>query len=723
MKRTILFFALAFAFVATHAQTKKLSYSKLLMGGGEGLFKPLPRILGWKDASHYLQFTSSNGKNVIEIVSVQGEHKVYLDYSKWDKSLPEGFSLERAVDHSADYRKFLLKKKNDIYYFSVNERVFKRLTNDEAVEVNPKFSPDAKFVAYTKKRDLYVYNIENEREKRLTFDGGGLIYNGYSSWVYGEEIIGRSAREKAFWWSPKSDKIAFLRTDDSPVPEYPIFHTKGVHGFLEKTRYPQAGDPDPFVKFGVVDVKNGKITWAKFNYKNDQYIAWPFWQPEGKYVTIQWMNRDQDSIKIFKMNLSNGNLTELYRETQKTWVEWFKDLKILKRNMGMIIRSNKSGWAHLYYYGMNGKLKKQLTKGKWEVKKIDFVDERKGRIYFEGWIKESTENHLMRVNFNGRHLRQITKLAGTHLCRIAPRARFFIDNFSNIHTPTQIFLKSVNGKVIKKLGDSKGANFDDYKLAKVELFRIKTSDNWNLPAIWYLPPDFNPKKKYPVIISIYGGPNAGTVHNRFSRWSVFNYYLAQNGIIVMSVDHRASGHFGKQGVNYMHRHLGKWEMHDYIEAVKWLQTKSFVDTNKIAITGGSYGGYVTCLAMTYGSKYFDYGIAQYSVTDWHLYDNVYTERYMDRPKENPEGYKESSVLTYADRYKGGLLITHGFIDDNVHIQNTMQFVNKLENLNKDFELMIYPGERHGIRGKFFHSLKLQMEFWFRELLNKKFIPD
>ncbi len=723
MKRNILLFVLAFSFVGVQAQTKKLSYSKLLMGGGEGLFKALPRILGWKDASHYLQFISNKNGNVIELVSVKGKRKVYLNYSEWDKQLPEGFSLERAAAHSKDYTKFILKKNNDLYYFSVGDKVLKRLTNDKDEEVNAVFSPNAKFVAYTKKRDLYVYDIENETEKRLTFDGSNTVYNGYSSWVYGEEIIGRSAREKAFWWSPKSDKIAFLRTDDSPVPVYPIFHTKGVHGFLEKTRYPQAGDPDPIVKFGVADIKTGKITWAKFNYKIDQYIAWPFWQPEGKFVTVQWMNRQQDTIKIFKMNLKDGSLKKLYLETQKTWVEWFKDLRILRRNKGMIIRSNKSGWAHLYFYGMDGKLKKQLTGGKWEVKKIDFVDENEGKIYFEGWIKESTENHLIKVNFNGSGLRQITLKHGTHSCSIAPKGKYFIDRFSNITTPTKIILKSSSGKTIKILGDSKGAEFSQYKLAKVELFRIKTSDNWNLPALWYLPPDFNPNKKYPVIISIYGGPNAGTVHNSLSRWSVFNFYLAQNGIIVMSVDHRASGHFGKQGVNFMYRHLGKWEMHDYIEAVKWLQTRSFVDTNKIAITGGSYGGYVTCLAMTYGSKYFDYGIAQYSVTDWHLYDNVYTERYMDKPVENPDGYKESSVLTYADRYKGGLLITHGFIDDNVHIQNTMQFVNKLENLNKNFELMIYPGERHGIRFKFLHSLKLIMNFWFRNLLNKKFIPD
>jgi dipeptidyl-peptidase-4 len=280
----------------------------------------------------------------------------------------------------------------------------------------------------------------------------------------------------------------------------------------------------------------------------------------------------------------------------------------------------------------------------------------------------------------------------------------------------------MSGNSVRFVKDSKLPVMDEYNLGKTELFTIKTGDGYDLPALWILPPGFDEGKKYPVIISIYGGPESQGVANRFPR-GLGDFYLAQNGIIIMAVDHRGSGHFGKAGSSQMHRSLGKWEMNDYIEAVRWLEAKRFIDGEKIGITGGSYGGYVTCMALTYGADYFNYGIADFSVTDWHLYDNVYTERYMDTPDQNPEGYEAGSVLTYADKYKGKLLITHGTIDDNVHMQNSIQLIDKLEDLDKDFEMMLYPGERHGWGGpKGEHLSRLTIKFWFENLLGKEIVP-
>jgi dipeptidyl-peptidase-4 len=264
---------------------------------------------------------------------------------------------------------------------------------------------------------------------------------------------------------------------------------------------------------------------------------------------------------------------------------------------------------------------------------------------------------------------------------------------------------------------------DDYALGKTELFTIRTNDGYDLPAAWILPPDFDENKQYPVIINVYGGPESSEVSNSYN-FRLSNYFYAQNGIIVMSVDHRGSGHFGKEGSNYMHRNLGKWEMNDYTEAVRWLETKTFINRDKIGITGGSYGGYVTCMALTRGADYFNYGVAGYSVTDWLLYDNVYTERYMDTPDQNPEGYKSGSAMYHADKYKGKLLIYHGTMDDNVHMQNTIQFIDKLQDLGKDFEMMLYPGERHGWGGpKRQHLSRLTTQFWFENLLEKDFNPE
>jgi dipeptidyl-peptidase-4 len=277
-----------------------------------------------------------------------------------------------------------------------------------------------------------------------------------------------------------------------------------------------------------------------------------------------------------------------------------------------------------------------------------------------------------------------------------------------------------NGQVIRDLGNSWQKELDEYELAKAELLTIPTSDGYQLPAILTLPPTLEPGKKYPVLISIYGGPNAGTVADGW-RLSMQAQGLAAEGLIQLAVDHRASGHFGKEGVDLMYRNLGKWEMNDYIEAVKWLRAKPYVDPERICITGGSYGGYVTCMALTAGADYFQFGIAGSSVTDWKLYDSHYTERYMDTPAENPEGYKNGAVTNYVKNYKGLLRIVHGSTDDNVHLQNSLQLVDTLENLNKHFEFMVYTNERHGWGPpKSDHSRTEALRFYYKNLLQKDF---
>jgi len=295
--------------------------------------------------------------------------------------------------------------------------------------------------------------------------------------------------------------------------------------------------------------------------------------------------------------------------------------------------------------------------------------------------------------------------------------------YSNFKTPPKLSLVDENGRVVRELGDSKTKELDEYELAATDLIEIPTADGYRLPALLTLPPNIDPNKKYPVMISIYGGPASGTVSDGW-RFSLTSQWQAMEGLIQLSVDHRGSGHFGKEGVALMHRNLGKWEMNDYIEAVKWLKTKQYVDTTKICISGGSYGGYVTAMALTYGADYFTHGIASFSVTDWKLYDTHYTERYMDTPAENPDGYVFGSVITHVGKYKGLLRLVHGTMDDNVHMQNTIQLVDTLENLNKHFELMVYPGERHGWGPpKSNHSRVETARFVYTYLLQKPFPED
>jgi dipeptidyl-peptidase-4 len=345
------------------------------------------------------------------------------------------------------------------------------------------------------------------------------------------------------------------------------------------------------------------------------------------------------------------------------------------------------------------------------------VDEKNRWVYFSADKEKNTDTDLYRVRLDGQALERLTKEPATHSCQVSPGGSYFLDTSTSVEHPSKLDLFRSDGTWLRTVESSDSPELKEYALAKKELFTIPTEDGYALPAYWIPPPGFDPGKKYPVLFTIYSGPGSPTVENSYPPLS--SLYLAQEGIIVLSVDHRGSGHFGKKGVALMHRSLGKWEMNDLIQAVKWLRQKPFVDSARIGITGGSYGGYTTCLALTYGADYFTHGIASSPVTDWKLYDSVYTERYMDAPAENKEGYEFGSVLTHAKKLKGALLLEHGDMDDNVHMQNTIELIDALMDQDKSFEYMVYPNQRHGFRDKKReNSRRRSVDFWFKHLLGR-----
>lgn len=677
-------------------------------------------ILGWADDNNYLKYdTDSGGNRVVMRVNVRsGKENVYKDYidkrKDFSESLPEGFSLGYGVSIGDDQNTIVLTKDNDLWSFTLGDSEAKKLTDDESAELNPKMSPDGKKVAYTKNRDLYVYDLEKDLEIRLTTGATDKIYNGYASWVYMEEILGRSTRYAAFWWAPDGNKIAYLHTDESPVPEFiinRIDEADGLHGTQEVTPYPKPGDNNPIVKMGVVDLGTKETVWIKTDTSIDQYIAWPNWTVDSKNLMVQVLNRDQNDMRFILADISTGDYKEIYTEKNNTWVDFFSDIYVLENGSGYLVRSCKSGWYNIYYYDWEGNIKVQLTNLDWRVTGISRVDEKPGYVYFTGTGKESTDRHLFRVGLDGSGLVQLTSGAGTHSANISPSGKYLIDSWSNIETPVTLSLIDKNAKKIRDIESPVKVEFDPGSMARRELVRIPSTDGFMLPAIISYPLNFDQNKKYPVVFTIYGGPDSEGVRNSYSGKPG---WFAQNNIITISVDHRASGHFGKKGLDYMYRNLGKWEMHDYIEAVKWLREKPYVDSERMGITGGSYGGYTTAMALTYGADYWTHGIANYSVTDWRLYDNVYTERFMDTPQDNPEGYKAGSVLTYAENLKGKLYIVHGMADDNVHMQNSIYLISRLQDLNKDFDFMIYAGGRHGWGGpKAVHHRDAQNAHWLK----------
>jgi len=686
------------------------------------------RILGWADDTHYLiQTFDENKQPVIRNVDIRTGKAAMARAPKTPRdllmeSLPSGVAINYTDAVSEDGQSAAIFRENDLYYFSVSTRELRRLTNDNVPEINARFSPDGKKLAYTKNKDLYIYDLQGNREIRLTYDAGDRIYNGYSSWVYMEEILDRPSRYAAFWWAPDVNKIAYLRTDETDVPVFTLNRLDepdGIHGKLEQVPYPKAGDPNPKVKMRIADMATGKTTWVKTDYNVDQYIAWPFWTPDSKKLAIQIVNRDQNKMEFILADPATGEFTQIYNETQKAWLDFYKDVYVMKDGSGFIVRSVRSGWENLYYYDWNNMLKSQLTSFDFRVTGIERVDEAQKVVYFTATGRESTDSHLFRVGLDGKNLMQITNGPGTHSVSISPKGTWFLDTWNNIATPGAILAIDKNGKPYKEIYRFEQPPFDPSKNSRSEMVRIPTSDGlFSMPAIITYPVNFDKTKKYPVIFRIYGGPDSKNVYN---RWQGNNpSWDSQNGIITFTVDHRGSGHFGKRGLDYLHRCLGKWEILDYEDAVKWLRKLPFVDETRMGITGSSYGGYMTCLALTKGADYWTHGFAGSSVTDYRLYDNIYTERYMDTPQENPEGYRDGSTLTYAGNLKGKLYMTHGDVDDNVHMQNSIYLISKLQDEGKTFQFMLYPDNRHGFTGsKAMHSRNEANRFWLQNFFGKE----
>ncbi len=705
MKQIISICSILLFTILASAQQKSLTNEQYFKNNFKGIVNALPAAPIWIDDSHFTY--SKEGKNYF-VDAKTGNEREATDLDK--KKLSENSTPTVYI------------KGNDLYIKAAG--IETQLTNDSSIEVNPTLSPDAKYVAFTKNNDLYTINIVSKIVTRLTTDGSEVILNGYASWVYMEEILGRRSQYRSFWWSPDSKQIAFFRSDDTKVPVYTITDATGQHGYVDNIRYPKVGDNNPEVKVGIVQATGGAITWADFNESDDQYFGLPYWKPDGNTLLVQWMNRKQNQLKIWEVNPLTGKKKPFLTEEQKTWINLDDEgsrITFLQNGKGFIYLSDKSGYQQMYYYNMYGALVNAINKGKYVVTEMNYIDEKNNVIYFTARKENTARKDLYRVNINGKKLQRLTFGDYNHSnINLSPAASYFISNYSNAATPTKIALIDNKGKIIKELFDSKGNDFKSTELATTELIRVLSDDSlYNLPMKITWPINMEKGKKYPVLISIYGGPNAGTVMDVWSLTGTQQWY-AKEGLIQVAMDHRASGHFGKEGVNYMYHNLGYWEMKDYTTMAKWLIANGQADPTKICITGFSYGGYMSCYALTYGADVFTHGMAGGSVVDWSLYDSHYTERYMGTLQDNPEGYKTSSVLNYVSQYKGMLQIVHGIVDENVHMQNSIQLISKLQDEKKNFEFMVYSGGRHGWGGnKWLHFQNLKTTFIYKYLLNKE----
>ena len=669
-----------------------------------------PNVRWLKKGTHYLLTNEASRRDVPRIQKVDaatGQAVAFFDSAKMQSAfaaLP-GVSENdaRQLSNRGSYQMnpaetaVLINWANDLFYYELNSDRAIRLTSTPDEEVGEDFSPDGKMISFVRGNNLYVEDLSMQRRERaLTSDGSAKILNGRLDWVYQEEIYGRG-NFGAYWWSPDSTMITYLRFDENPVPEFTVVDHIPYDQRVEVTPYPKAGDPNPIVKLGIVNVIGGATRWIDtFKYEPEDFlISRVTWTPDSKKVVFQAQNREQTFLDLNFADARDGKSTTAFRETSKAWVavndnaHWLKDGTFLWE-------SERNGWNHLYHYTQEGKLLRQVTDGKWEVTSFEGIDEAKGLVYFLSTANSHIAAQAYTIKLDGTGMARLTTTEGAHRLGFSPASNYFFDFWSDINTPTQTRLYDSTGKLVRVIGENKVDALKQYKLGTAELLQVKTRDGFVMEAMMIKPPDFNPNKKYPVMSFTYSGPHAPQVRNAWGNVTyMWHQMLAQKGYIIWICDNRTASGKGLESTWEVYKNFGELELRDLEDGLAWLKKQSYVDDSRIGIWGWSYGGYMTSYAMTH-SKSFKMGIAGGTVADWRDYDSIYTERYMQTPQNNPEGYKKSSPVHAAKDLHGKLLLIHGAIDDNVHMQNTVQFVYELQKAGKQFQLMIYPKSRHGV---------------------------
>jgi dipeptidyl-peptidase-4 len=686
----------------------------------DDLFDPVKRVnfsgnppagLRWlNDGAHYLQAKSdpeTGSWQLLKINAQTGNATPFYDAVKMEKAFDAlaGMSASDAKE-IARGRNYLLNEQenaalintaNDLFYYEFGNDKAVRLTNTPEPEEGEEFSPDGRMVSFARSNNLYLVEIQNQKERALTNDGSGKIFNGRLNWVYQEELYGRG-NFKGYWWSPDSTRLVYLQLNDTPVAEFTIVDHIPHFQNVETTPYPKAGDPNPTARLGVVDAAGGATRWVDlFKYNNvEPLIVRVGWKPDGKKLVYEVQNREQTWLDLNYADPANGKSETILHIISKAWVEVDNvELPIWLKDGSFLITDERADWKHIYHYKADGALIGPVTQGQWEARVVHGVDDA-GFVYFTGTKDNHIAPQVYRVKLDGKSLTRLTQTEGTHTANFNPQMSQFIDTWSDLNTPPQVRLFKADGTPVRVIDENKVEVLKQYKMSKPELLQVKTRDGFVMEAMMIKPLDFDASKKYPVMSFTYSGPHSPQVRNAWQGVTYMWYQmLAQKGYIIWVCDNRTASGKGAGSTMYVYKNFGESELRDLEDGLNYLKTLAFVDPSRIGLSGWSFGGFMTTYALTH-SKSFKIGIAGGSVTDFRLYDTIYTERYMGTPQNNPEGYRKSSVLAAAKDLSGKLLLVHGMIDDNVHVQNTIQLAYELQKAGKPFQLMLYPKSRHGI---------------------------
>ena len=615
------------------------------------------------------------------------------------------------------------------YVYDINNKVLSPLSENGDQRLAT-FSPDATKVAFMRDNNLFIKDLKTNEEIQFTHDGEwNHVINGAPDWVYEEEF----GFAQGFYWSPDSKKIAYYRFDESDVKEFNMQMTEGLYMQDYKFKYPKAGEDNSIVEVFVYDIASGETKKMDTGEETDIYLPRIKWTQDPNVLAIQRLNRHQNHLEILAANATTGETTVFYDETNPYYIDVTDNWTFLEDGTRFLMTSEADGYNHIYLYLMDGTLVKQLTSGEWEVTNVYGFDGKE--VYFQAAKNSSIERQIYAVNLKGE-MRTLINKVGTNNARFSSNFKYLININSSVEQPHQYVLFDNKGKQVRVLEDNKefAERIKEYNLGKKEFVTI-TDPAFTLPdgtqiemQTWrILPPDFDPNKQYPVLIYVYGGPGHQTVNNAWgSDDFAWMQLLAQNGIICVSINNRGGGARGEVFKKMTYQQLGKYETEDMITLAKYMAAQPYVNPEKIAIYGWSYGGFMATSGITKGADYISTAVAVAPVTNWRYYDNIYTERFMRTPQENPSGYDDNSPINFVDRLKGNYLLCHGSGDDNVHFQNAMELIKALISEGKQFDLMVYPNKNHSIYGTYeqggvevrMHLFEKINNFLFENLLEK-----
>ncbi len=677
------------------------------------------------DGGHFVQ-TREN--RLWKFVADTGQADIVLDpevlapviagLAGLDVSDVQGSVSPYAVLCDAAYQQGVVDVRGDLYCVKLDGSQSRRLTSTTAPEELTSFSPDGRHVAFVRDHAVWVVDVASGEPRQVTPDGSPLVRYGKADWVYFEEIYNRSWR--SFHWSPDSRSIAFMEFDDRPVKEFAVVQHMTPRGVVEHERYPKSGDPIPQVRVGIVGASGGPITWVDLsNYSQDNRIVTRYgWLPGSDRIFVMVQDRAQKWLDYLVADARDGSVHRVFRERSKTWVADPEDPKYLADG-SFLLCSERDGWRHVYHFQPDGTLKQQLTHGDWEVRSLKAVDPAAGWVYVQGTKDSHLAENLYRVPLAGGDPVRLTSARGSHDTTVAETGGRFVDANSDVDHPTRVVLRAADGGRIRRLDTNPVPDLRKVQLSPVEVLEIPLPDGYVIPCTMVRPRNFDAKGRYPVWLMTYGGPHAPTVSRSWSGGRGWDQLLASQGIIAFHCDPRSASGQGAQSTWTAYERLGTQETQDLEHVVDWLCQQPYVDGSRIGMSGYSYGGYLTSYVLTHSRK-FAAGIAGAPVTDWRNYDAFYTERFMNTPQENPDGYDRASVVEAAQDLHGRLLLIHGAADDNVHLQNTLQLAHAFQEHDLPFELMIYPTSRHGIHGM--HFQRLNLDFIRRTMLGEATPP-